>query len=294
MVRLLYQRYWLLIFIVVIAFIVASASLVSVFSPSIIKSDNGLTLIEAPPNQLMITLESVGVHFSRPIEGAILLPSVSDSSIRLLARQTSLRSLILEGSWKDLTRLDPLWNANVNPRSSNHLSFIACMECGIDSENAGRIIGLSHIRTCYMSGNPIEDFGSSRAFSPTLRSLVFSNTRLTDHGFEQIADSPAAPLLEELLVDNTRITDSTLTTIRNFKSLQYLNLANNNVLTDEGLTLLKEMPHLQKIDVSGTNVTAAGILKYLSRVKILVAKSLNLTDAERDQLKEQVPQVILD
>jgi hypothetical protein len=86
---------------------------------------------------------------------------------------------------------------------------------------------------------------------------------------------------------SSKVTDADLKGLKEFKSLQHLELSGNQV-TDAGLRELKELKSLQQLDLNHTQVTDAGLkeLKELQNVQTLILRSPQITDAGLKELKE--------
>src|SRR5262249_50838543 len=97
---------------------------------------------------------------------------------------------------------------------------------------------------------------------------------------------PGKPVVAVLL-DSTKVTDAELKTLKEFKSLQYLNLGNTTT-TDVGLKELKQLETWRTLYLWRPEIRDAGLkeLKKLKGLQRLVIWGTKITDAGLRQLKE--------
>ncbi len=106
---------------------------------------------------------------------------------------------------------------------------------------------------------------------------------------------PLKKQLVSLKLDQSNISDSSLSVVAELSNLRRLHLSNTK-LTDDGVAKLAKLKELISLNLVGTLVTAKGViqLKDLKKLKYIYLYKTSIDAAERDELKKNFPETILD
>ncbi|MBL7699579.1 MAG: hypothetical protein JNK79_15540 [Chitinophagaceae bacterium] len=101
--------------------------------------------------------------------------------------------------------------------------------------------------------------------------------------------------LVSLKLDDSNVNDSSLTTVSELTNLRRLHISNTKI-TDQGVAKLGKLKDLISLNLVGTQVTAKGIvaLKDVKTLKYIYLYKTSITAAEREELKKNFPETILD
>lgn len=181
-------------------------------------------------------------------------PTISEPLISEVAHLPSLRHLAINATGGD-TQMAILFN---NMRSLHSLVLMnldfgdaACEAIG----NLHNITELTLYNMC-ISDNGVEHIGKLTNLSKLV--IVDEHTRcggITDHGLSELA---RLSRLQHLDVSYSSVSDMSLSVIAEFRSLEFLSIADSQAITDNGLQWLCKMTNLKTLDVRGTSITPIG------------------------------------
>lgn len=167
------------------------------------------------------------------------------------------------------------------------LSWIADAGGEATRDAQGRVVAVD-LRASWAGDSDL----ASLAGIPTLARLDLSETRIGDHGLQQLKNAPAIEDLNlryaELITDEgisalktwkhlrrldlegTKVTDNTLQHLSALTSLEALNIG-YVLVTDSGLDALTSLNNLKELTLGGDKLTDAGLqpLRQLSRLTYL-------------------------
>ncbi len=147
-------------------------------------------------------------------------------------------------------------------------------------DRAGRITGVD-LRSSWVTDSDL----SQLAQLPHLAHLDLSLTRITDHGMQQLKNSPG--IVELNLYYTEQITDEGMAAVKSWKRLKRLNLRGTKV-TDTTLEHLSGVTTLEALDVGFAQITDVGLdrLTSLPNLKELVISGNKLTDVGLQALRQ--------
>lgn len=106
---------------------------------------------------------------------------------------------------------------------------------------------------------------------------------------------PLKNQLVSLKLDESNINDSSLAIVANLSNLRRLHLSNTKI-TDNGIAKLSSLKELISLSLVGTQITAKGVLQLKDgkNLKYIYLYKTSIDAAEREELKKNFPETILD
>lgn len=123
-----------------------------------------------------------------------------------------------------------------------------------------------------------------------LKELNLHSTRVGDDGIAKLKDMN----ISNLNLSDTIVTDDGMQHLKQFRSLQVLNLDYSSV-GNEGIKALKEMPNLRSVSLKGTSLSDDAVVE-LAKAKQLMVLNLEdtkITAAGIQKLQREMPRCII-
>src|SRR5947209_3554318 len=185
-------------------------------------------------------------------------------------------------------------NGQVQTDAAGQISAIKLNLAWVGDADVERFAKLSHLRKLDLSFSLLTDGGIERLKPLTgVTDLnLYSVERITDVAIAYIREWKS---LERLNLRGTDITDSTLQYLASFPALKSLDVSHTQI-TNNGMEYLPVLRNLEELRVGGNKITGAGLrwLRLLPHLRLLDLKgvqkrnsglwSVSLTDLDMDML----------
>jgi Leucine-rich repeat (LRR) protein len=230
--------------------------------------------------QALPTLERLSLEGTR----------IADEGLKHVGRRTSLTFLNLGGT-------------QISDASLAHLTALDRLEqLELDRTNV-KGPGLVHLKSLTslkgldLAKSQISDVGLKEGIVGLkdlehLTDLSLYSTKITDDGLVHLS---ALKRMRFLRLDGTPLTGAGLVHLKDLPNLDCVNLAHTR-LTDDTCDQLAELKGHVRILLSDTHVTTMGLRKLalLPKLKRLDIGGIKLTEAERHELRQLMPNVVLE
>jgi serine/threonine protein kinase/Leucine-rich repeat (LRR) protein len=173
-----------------------------------------------------------------------------DATLKLLAEHSKLEILDLSGTRVTGAGLESLERAA-------ELKQLFLGNTPLDERLLASLVALQKLETLDLSACRELGDGSLSLIEtlPSLRSLGFRGTRLSDAACERLAKLPD---LEQLDISSTKVTDGGVAALASLKKLRQIGLARTAV-SDAATGSLSQMKSLKRIDLAGNKMSAEAI-----------------------------------